>query len=94
LFVVNVERCCAGGRQLYQNQHSEQAEALIVEQFIPKQENITESSQGNRPADVPAAPDSKSMSGSVPLRRLLTFVDKGIVKPKCPRNVTAAKKFH
>ena len=24
-----------------------------------------------------AAPDSKSMSGSVPLRRLLTFVDKG-----------------
>ena len=21
-------------------------------------------------------------------------VDKGIVKPKCPRNVTAAKKFH
>ena len=31
---------------------------------------------------------------SVPLRRLLTFVDKGIVSPKCPRNVTAAKKFH
>mgnify|MGYP000053406779 len=22
------------------------------------------------------------------------LVDKGIVKPKCPRNVTAAKKFH
>ena len=41
-----------------------------------------------------AAPDSKSMSGSVPLRRLLTFVDKGIVKPKCPRNVTTAKKIH
>ena len=39
-------------------------------------------------------PDSKSMSGSVPLRRLLAFVDKAIVKPKCPRNVTAAKKFH
>ena len=51
-----MERCCAGGRQLYQNQHSEQAEALIVEQFIPKQENITESSQGNRPADVPGQP--------------------------------------
>ena len=31
LFVVNAERCCAGGRQLYQNQHSEQAEDLIVE---------------------------------------------------------------
>ena len=40
-----------------------------------------------------AAPDSKSMSGSVPLRCLLTFVDKGIVKPQCPRSVTAAKKF-
>jgi putative ABC transport system ATP-binding protein len=53
LFVVNAECCCAGGHQLHQNQHSEQAEALIVEQFIPKQENITESSQGNRPADVP-----------------------------------------
>ena len=49
--------------------------------------------QGQR-AGRSAAPDSKSMSGSVPLRRLLTFVDKGIVKPKCPRNVTAAKKFH
>ena len=34
MFVVNAERCCAGGRQLYQNQHSEQSEALIVEQFI------------------------------------------------------------
>ena len=56
MFVVNAERCCAGGRQLYQNQHSEQAEALIVEQFIPKQENITESSQGNRSADVPGQP--------------------------------------
>ena len=33
MFVVNVERCCAGGRQLHQNQHSEQTEALIVEQF-------------------------------------------------------------
>ncbi len=56
LFVVKAERCCAGGRQLYQNQHSKQTEALIVEQFIPKQENITESSQGNRPADVPGQP--------------------------------------
>ena len=25
---------------------------------------------------------------------LQSFVDKVIVKPKCPRNVTAAKKFH
>ena len=44
-----------------------------------------------------AAPDSKSMSGSVPLRRLryaCSFVDKVIVKPKSPRNVTVAKKFH
>ena len=48
--------------------------------------------QGQR-AGRSAAPDSKSMSGSVPLRRLLTFVDKGIVKPQCPRSVTAAKKF-
>ena len=24
----------------------------------------------------------------------LAFVDKIIIKPKCPRNVTAAKKFH
>ena len=56
LFVVKAERCCAGGHQLHQNQHSEQAEALIVEQFIPKQENITESSQGNRPADMPGQP--------------------------------------
>ena len=40
-----------------------------------------------------AAPDSKSMSESIPLRRLLAFVDKGIVKPKCPQNVTATKKF-
>ena len=30
LFVVNAERCCAGGRQLHQNQHSEQAEAAIA----------------------------------------------------------------
>jgi hypothetical protein len=36
LFVVKAERCCAGGHQLHQNQRSEQAEALIVEQFIPK----------------------------------------------------------
>ena len=49
--------------------------------------------QGQR-AGRSAAPDSKSRSGSVPLRRLLAFADKGIVKPKCPRNVTAAKKFH
>ena len=48
--------------------------------------------QGQR-AGRSAAPDSKSMSGSVPLRRLLTFVDKGIVKPQCQRSVTAAKKF-
>ena len=54
--VVNAERCYAGGCQLHQNQHREQAEALIVEQFIPKQEHITESSQGNRPADVPGQP--------------------------------------
>ena len=40
-----------------------------------------------------AAPDSKSRSGSVPVRRPLTFVDKGIVKPQCQRSVTAAKKF-
>ena len=44
MFVVKAERCCAGGHQLHQNQHSEQAEALIVEQFIPKQENIAEGS--------------------------------------------------
>ena len=28
LFVVKAERCCAGGRQLYQNQHSKQTEAV------------------------------------------------------------------
>ena len=49
--------------------------------------------QGQR-AGRSAAPDSKSRSGSVPLRRLLAFVDKVIVKPKCPLNVTAVKKFH
>ena len=54
--VVNAERCYAGGCQLHQNQHREQAEALIVEQFIPEQKNITEGSQGNRPADVPGQP--------------------------------------
>ena len=48
LFVVKAERCCAGGRQLYQNQHSKQTEALIVEQFIPKQENITEKNSMDR----------------------------------------------
>ena len=65
LFVVNAERCCAGGRQLHQNQHSEQAEALIVEQFIPKQENITESSQGNRPTDLPGQPLPELRTGAL-----------------------------
>ena len=34
----------------------DRSEALIVEQFIPKQENIAEGSQGNRPADVLGQP--------------------------------------
>ena len=42
--------------------------------------------QGQR-AGRSAAPDSKSMSGSVPLRRLLAFVDKVIVKCKKVRQM-------
>ena len=32
------------------------AEIFVKGMFIPKQENITESSQGNHPADVPGQP--------------------------------------